>query len=115
MSSKLTLIVLLLFMPSAYACFNDSGCPKNNVCVKTGNLLGICLSIYAPYGPTTYSTATGVIASPARNSQIPSMPVNVPGRVVGGTCTSNFNCQAGFVCSRPNYSLVGVCTQINPQ
>lgn len=113
MSSKLSLIALLLVMPSAFACFNDSGCPKNNVCIKTGNLLGICLSIYTP---TQTFTTPGVASSPSGNSQVPVIPANnVPARAVGNTCTSNFNCQAGFVCSRPNYSLVGVCTQVNPQ
>ena len=134
---KFTLfLICFILSPNSFACFNDSSCPKGNVCVKTGNIMGICLSqaglyssgtIYAPTVVTPSGTtkvitpgstaAPALVPSPGVGigtngiTQVPMVPVYAP-PVTAGPCTNDVNCQNGFACSRPGGSFNGICTQI---
>lgn len=101
---KIISALSLLFVTySASACFNDAGCPKGNVCVKTGNLIGICLSQAMPlYGkvPTlggTNSSSSGVSSTKASSQ--------APARV----CSYDIDCATGDSCIKSAGSFKGVC------
>lgn len=119
MRSKLYILIILFIIPSAYGCFTNTDCPRYSTCYKTGNIMGMCLPtgnsiIYTP-GSTNSVTpwpTPGAGVSNTGTTQVPMVQYNQPA-VTAGTCTDNINCQSGFVCSRPNYNLVGVCTQVN--
>lgn len=124
---KILFFLLFAFTSSALACFNDAGCPKGNVCVKTGNIMGICLSQAVPLYdssstqgstlnptgvPTPSNSAVGSSATTqdTRTLIIPSPQVGFP--KIAGTCTNDINCPAGFLCSRAGGQFTGICTQV---
>jgi hypothetical protein len=71
--NKVFLGIFLFLSPIAYACYSDRGCPKGNVCVKTGYLAGICLSQAQPLNtystPVTGQTVTPGVKAPATGTQ----------------------------------------------
>jgi hypothetical protein len=135
MLNKLLMVTLMLGCSSlAFGCFTDAGCPKGNICVKTGRISGICLSQATPlYGQTptignTGGQSTGatsgivypsspIVTSPSNggnpnigNSQVPAMP-RVPLGTTGTTCTLDSNCPQGFTCAKSAGDYRGLCTQ----
>jgi hypothetical protein len=115
MRYKPLILSLLFFSSPILACFNDSGCPQGNICVKTGYLIGTCLSQAGLYGttPPYYGNTVATPVAPS-GSSVPVIPVITPRPITGGTCTNNINCASGFVCSRPNGVFTGICTQLAP-
>lgn len=123
MRCKLLFLSVLLYSQYSLACFKDTDCPMNNVCIKTGYIAGICQSQAMPQSnipyagsvpmqtTTTVTTtqSTGTTTSPITN-QLPALIT--PGPVIAGPCTNDINCPQGFACSRPGGVYRGVCMQI---
>ncbi len=68
-------IIILLSSPIANACFDNSGCPKGNVCVRTGQLMGICVSQAQPFIYNTQRPMTGPSYQPSANTNTPATGV----------------------------------------
>lgn len=91
MMIKKAALVLMLFSPSiAYACFNNAGCGAGNICVKTGNILGVCVSTAETtvVNPVTGTATTTTTLVPAGTYPVNTTVVPAAGTTISPTTTT---------------------------